>query len=472
MSFNMEESTVEIHLNSTKLNIVHLEPVLYEYNKSSMDILRKEQYELWCLVLDIHSQFMKINTTDVNCPGVLEPIISPMIGAGMNKTWEILNTGTWKNVPEYIKHIYTQFCFYKMGAILLSTLDSDWTLELNEQCIHVLDRGILLGYNNTHVTQAVNWLMDMYNSMDTGSERDLMDRRSEEVDQSEMNCSSRNNRGQDNGVILSKWKIKGIRGSPIMERTSPSLLSFQSDLLTVRRPLKLLNCVDHWPALTAWNLNYFRKLAGPRLVPIELGKKYTDEDWSQRLMSLNQFLDQHMTEDSHAYLAQHDLLTQIPQLKKDIIIPDYCYVHTGDDSRDGYFHTSHSDDDHSVDLNMWFGPPGTVTPFHWDVKHNLLVQVLGSKRILLASPDAPMYPYEGLLNNTSRIDPELDIETLGTEFPDFVRYYKDPSHEPVPLNPSHVVECTLNPGDMLYIPPKHWHHVRSLSTSISVSFWF
>ncbi|KAL1452509.1 hypothetical protein WDU94_006734 [Cyamophila willieti] len=391
----------------------------------------------------------------------------------MDKTWEILNSGTWKHVPEYIKHIYTLFCFYKMAAILSTMLASDWTLKLNEECIHVLDRGILLGYNNPHVTQAVSWLMDMYNWMNNDSGK--KDKSSEGDFQSGRKGSSINSSSQNHAVIVSKWEVQGIRGIPIMEMRSPSLLSFQSDLLSVRRPLKLLGCVDHWPALNVWNLNYFRNLAGPRLVPIELGKKYTDEDWSQRLMSLNQFLDQHMNEDSHAYLAQHDLLSQIPQLKEDIMIPDYCYVHTG--AGDGCVPSSENEEDHfepSVDLNMWFGPPGTVTPFHWDAKHNLLVQVLGSKRVLLASPDAPMYPYEGLLNNTSQIDPETDVETLATEFPDFIHYGNNgPPHKPSSLNPiSHIVECTLNPGEMLYIPPKYWHHVRSLSTSISVSFWF
>jgi len=33
-------------------------------------------------------------------------------------------------------------------------------------------------------------------------------------------------------------------------------------------------------------------------------------------------------------------------------------------------------------------------------------------------------------------------------------------------------ETVLGPGDALYIPAKHWHFVRGLSTSISVNFWF
>ena len=32
--------------------------------------------------------------------------------------------------------------------------------------------------------------------------------------------------------------------------------------------------------------------------------------------------------------------------------------------------------------------------------------------------------------------------------------------------------CTLRAGEMLYIPPGMWHHIRSLETSFSVSFWW
>ena len=30
----------------------------------------------------------------------------------------------------------------------------------------------------------------------------------------------------------------------------------------------------------------------------------------------------------------------------------------------------------------------------------------------------------------------------------------------------------LRPGDMLFIPRPWWHFVRSLSTSLSINFWF
>lgn len=33
-------------------------------------------------------------------------------------------------------------------------------------------------------------------------------------------------------------------------------------------------------------------------------------------------------------------------------------------------------------------------------------------------------------------------------------------------------ECILNPGEVLFIPVKYWHYVRSLNISFSVSFWW
>jgi lysine-specific demethylase 8 len=33
-------------------------------------------------------------------------------------------------------------------------------------------------------------------------------------------------------------------------------------------------------------------------------------------------------------------------------------------------------------------------------------------------------------------------------------------------------ELVLEAGEMLYIPPHHWHFVRSLAVSFSISFWW
>ena len=58
---------------------------------------------------------------------------------------------------------------------------------------------------------------------------------------------------------------------------------------------------------------------------------------------------------------------KIPELKEDIYIPEYCYHLNNLDLDENL--------DENVDINAWFGPGGTVSPLHYDPKHNFLCQV-------------------------------------------------------------------------------------------------
>jgi hypothetical protein len=76
-------------------------------------------------------------------------------------------------------------------------------------------------------------------------------------------------------------------------------------------------CITHWPALHLWrDLNYLKKVAGTRTVPIELGVHYVHPAWSQKLMTVGEFIEAHikpqMGEDTPiGYLAQHPLFEQV-----------------------------------------------------------------------------------------------------------------------------------------------------------------
>lgn len=106
---------------------------------------------------------------------------------------------------------------------------------------------------------------------------------------------------------------------------------------------------------------------------------------------------------------------------------------------------------------FWIGPARTVTPLHCDYDDNLFAQVWGTKRIFLAPPhhDAFLYATEAnALLFASRFDPEA---------PDF---------EAFPLaRQAALVECIVQPGDMLYVPAGWFHQVRALSFSLSSNRW-
>ncbi|XP_019368139.1 PREDICTED: lysine-specific demethylase 8 [Gavialis gangeticus] len=225
----------------------------------------------------------------------------------------------------------------------------------------------------------------------------------------------------------------------------PSLEHFRENYFIPQKPVVLEGVVDHWPCMRKWSVDYLHEIAGWRTVPVELGLRYTDEEWSQELMTVDDFISQYIVNKNNVgYLAQHQLFDQIPELKEDINIPDYCCLGEGEE-------------DH-ITINAWFGPEGTISPLHQDPQQNFLVQVIGRKYIRLYSPQESenLYPHENqMLHNTSQVD---------VEDPDLVKF---PRFEKATFQ-----SCILTPGQILFIPVKYWHYIRSLDISFSVSFWW
>ncbi|XP_062443835.1 bifunctional peptidase and arginyl-hydroxylase JMJD5 [Rhea pennata] len=225
----------------------------------------------------------------------------------------------------------------------------------------------------------------------------------------------------------------------------PSLEHFRDNYLIPQKPVVLEGVIDHWPCMKKWSVDYFCQVAGCRTVPVELGSRYTDEEWSQKLMTVSDFINQYIiNENSVGYLAQHQLFDQIPELKEDINIPDYCCLGEGEED--------------DITINAWFGPQGTISPLHQDPQQNFLAQVFGRKYIRLYSPQDSenLYPHEShILHNTSQVDVE-DPDLI--KFPNFRKAASQ--------------SCILMPGQVLFIPVKYWHYVRSLDISFSVSFWW
>lgn len=119
---------------------------------------------------------------------------------------------------------------------------------------------------------------------------------------------------------------------------------------------------------------------------------------------------------------------------------------------------------HQFTPNIWFGQNDTHTPLHFDEFDNLFFQIYGQKSMTLFAPeDTPFlfqYPPDkttGLMHvHRSRI-PSTDV--CDGFFPTYQQ-----------ATPYHV---HLFAGDVLFIPKRWWHEVRSLSsTSISVNHWF
>ena len=267
------------------------------------------------------------------------------------------------------------------------------------------------------------------------------------------------------GFNTSTYKAPNIE-FPI-SRSELSLSQFEQ----LKAPHVIEKALQHWPAFQErpWQPSYLlhKTLGGRRLVPVELGRSYTDEDWGQKILPFKEFLDKYVLEPktSIAYLAQHNLFSQIPTLRKDIAVPDFCYTAPpGPEEGTPLYGKDVKELDEPL-LNAWFGPAGTISPLHTDPYHNILCQVVGKKYVRLYNPHQTdkLYPRgieDGIdMSNTSQL-PVEEVE-MGLEVDEFP-LFREASY----------VETILREGDCLYIPAGWWHYIRALTVSFNVSFWW
>ena len=154
------------------------------------------------------------------------------------------------------------------------------------------------------------------------------------------------------------------------------------------------------------------------------------------------------------FLAQYQLLEQIPELARDIGHVPYA-EELGAGMR--------------IRRNLWLGGAGATTALHFDPKDNLLCQIVGFKYVrLYAAAVTHLIPQETRMRR--RMETEMlrsagnfslaDVESprLESEYPAFAA--------------APYTETILGPGDMLFIPWGCWHYCRSLTTSISLNVWW
>lgn len=207
-------------------------------------------------------------------------------------------------------------------------------------------------------------------------------------------------------------------------------------------PVIITGMLDDCEARTKWTYDYLIAQLGEKEVEVQFGRN-ADPDYEMNSQTLKRRMpfgdyvalvrdagstnDFYMTanNDGHNRQALRDLMRDLPPLS------DYLQ-----DGSSGFF---------------WFGPAGTLTPFHHDLTNNFMIQIAGRKRVRLIAPcDTPK------VYNQRHCFTPVDGRNI-----DLQRF---PMMADVP-----VIDCVLEPGEILFLPVGWWHFVEALDVTITVS---
>lgn len=232
-------------------------------------------------------------------------------------------------------------------------------------------------------------------------------------------------------------------GFVLDERDRPDPDFFYRHHYETNRPAKLTGIADHWAALRRWSLDHFAAVAGQAVVEAQVERERDpdyelDKDDHRRPVRFGELIEWLRRDEASndIYLTAYNSGVNAAALGMlwDDLGPIDLLDSRG--SRDGFF---------------WLGPRGTLTPWHHDLTNNLLVQVMGRKRVRLAPPWAL-----SRMRNSRHCFSDWGNEP-------FAAGQGDADTPP-------VLETVIGPGEAIFLPVGWWHQVEALDLSASMSF--
>jgi hypothetical protein len=252
----------------------------------------------------------------------------------------------------------------------------------------------------------------------------------------------RNRLAKRDWVLGIQSRLNRLAPAEVPRRARLSGDDFLDQYYRRNQPVIITGMLDDCAARAKWSFDYLIERCGEREVEVQFGRD-ADPDYEvnsqalRRRMPFGQYValvrdggggnDFYMTanNDGHNRQPLRELMADLPPLA-DYLAP----------GRDGFF---------------WFGPAGTITPFHHDLTNNFMLQIAGRKRVRLIAPcDTPK------VYNQRHCFSQVDGRAI-----DLARF---PLMAGVP-----VLDCVLAPGEILFLPVGWWHFVEALDVTITVS---
>ncbi|XP_062077129.1 lysine-specific demethylase JMJ32 isoform X2 [Humulus lupulus] len=311
----------------------------------------------------------------------------------------------------------------------------------------------------------------------------------------------------------------GLSGKVERLDSPPTPIQFLRDFVSQNKPCVISNAINHWPALSKWSNDSYlieslsTSSSSDQLVSVHL----TPNGRADALAPLNDRVKTNGTSSSPSsaslcFASAHVEHMPFPEALKLISSPAsnsndmppkfVAYAQQQNDCfRSEYSALSPDCDAHipwasdalgclPEAVNLWIGNHLSETSFHKDHYENLYAVVTGHKHFLLLPPtdvhrmyiqDYPAAQY--LYSQDTRdftleldkplryvpwcsVNPYPSVENKVEEMAKFPLFFQGPK----------PFECTVNPGEILYLPSMWFHHVRQSPDDsgriIAVNYWY
>ncbi|MEO1012581.1 MAG: cupin-like domain-containing protein [Bacteroidota bacterium] len=218
-------------------------------------------------------------------------------------------------------------------------------------------------------------------------------------------------------------------------------LEFVNTYFKLQKPVIIEDLAKDWPAYSKWDLEYVRKVAGDKIVPLYDDRPVHHKDGFNEphdRMRMSDYIDLLKSRPTRYRIFLWNVLREVPELQRDFTYPD-------------------------LGLRLlkklpmlFFGGSDSHTFMHYDID---LANILhfhfeGKKECILFSREQTKYLYKV---------PHSLITHEGIDFsrPDFNKW---PA-----LKNAKGHHGFLNHGEVLYMPEGYWHHMRYVSPGFSMS---
>ena len=271
---------------------------------------------------------------------------------------------------------------------------------------------------------------------------------------------------------------------PRLEK-APSPLEFLREWVNPNIPVIIKNAFCHWPALEKWDNDYLRKKIGHKIVTVAVtpngyadavvGDKFVMPE--ERDMQFSKFLDilEGKIQDRGIFYVQKQNSNLTDEFQ------ELCFEAASEISWATEAFGKRPDA-----VNFWMGDARAITSMHKDHYENLYCVISGRKIFTLLPPsDLPLIPYELYTPARFKATESGDfgvVDEVGENGTELSSSTKVPWIAIDPLNPdldkypkyakANPVTCTVNAGEMLYLPSLWFHHVQQSHGCIAINFWY